>query len=373
MIPRRWGLARALFHLPETGVSEGDRLVALTFDDGPHPDHTPPILDVLARYDVPATFFVPGRRALEQQHLLRAVSDAGHTLGNHTWDHVLLEGLEPAELERQVAHTNQLVESVTGQVPRYVRPPRGRCDPQLRAFLQARGLAGVLWSVDPRDWEAPGVQAIVARTVETVTPGRILLLHDGGGPRGQTVAALPAIIEALTEVGYRFVALPQRPLRIERGHTSNIEHGRKGHVPRAIVVHTNVGTLGSTIHWFATAESGVSAHYLVGLNGRVVQFVDESDVAKHAGRVHQPSSLLVSEENPNLYTIGVEFEDGGDPESVDRPSLQYRAGSALIRAIAERWSIPLDREHVIGHREIYARKTCPGNLDVERLLREAAR
>jgi N-acetyl-anhydromuramyl-L-alanine amidase AmpD len=213
----------------------------------------------------------------------------------------------------------------------------------------------------------------VAETVKAVTPGRILLLHDGGGQRGETVAALPAIIERITEAGYGFVSLPDGPLRIERCPTPNLEHGRKGFVPRAIVVHTNVGTFGSTVNWFARAESGVSAHYMVGLNGRVVQFVDEPDVAKHAGRVHQPTSPLVSEENPNLYTIGVEFEDGGDPESIDRPSSQYRAGGTLIRAIAERWSIPLDREHVIGHREIYARKTCPGNLDIERLLREAAR
>jgi glycosyltransferase involved in cell wall biosynthesis len=108
------------------------------------------------------------------------------------------------------------------------------------------------------------------------------------------------------------------------------------------------------------------------LDGRVVQFVDEEDTARHAGRVRDPSARLAQQAgDPNLYTIGIEFEDGGDPEGVERTDAQYEAGSALIAAAARRWGIPLDREHVIGHRELFAGKSCPGNLEVERLLSEA--
>jgi glycosyltransferase involved in cell wall biosynthesis len=142
---------------------------------------------------------------------------------------------------------------------------------------------------------------------------------------------------------------------------------------RGIVVHTTVGGIDSAIAWFANPASGVSAHYLVGLDGRVVQFVAEADTARHAGRVKDPTTPLVDDDDdPNLYTIGIEFEDGGDPEGVHRPDAQYEAGGRLIGAVARRGRIPLDRDHVIGHREVFAAKSCPGNLDIERLIREAA-
>lgn len=160
-------------------------------------------------------------------------------------------------------------------------------------------------------------------------------------------------------------------MRIERRPTPHSTPGREGHVPRGVVIHTNVGSFAGTLGWFADPASGVSAHYLVGLDGRVVQFVDEEDTARHAGRVGAPTTDLVTGENPNLYTIGIEFEDGGDPHGVHRNDEQYRAGAELLRGIARRWRVPLDRRHVVGHREIYSHKTCPGNLDIERLLSEA--
>jgi N-acetylmuramoyl-L-alanine amidase len=139
------------------------------------------------------------------------------------------------------------------------------------------------------------------------------------------------------------------------------------------VVHTNDGTFAGTVGWFARPQSGVSAHYLVGLDGRVVQFVGESDTARHAGRVLHPTAALVRGDraNPNLYTIGIEFEDGGNPLGVRRTDVQYRAGALLIGRVAARWQIQLNRAHVIGHREIFAAKACPGNLDIERLIDEA--
>jgi N-acetylmuramoyl-L-alanine amidase len=117
----------------------------------------------------------------------------------------------------------------------------------------------------------------------------------------------------------------------------------------------------------------VSAHYLVGLDGRVTQFVEESDTAHHVGRVRHPTARLsdAEQESPNLYTIGIEFEDGGDPGGASRTDAQYRTGAALLERIAARWRIPLDREHVIGHREVFAAKDCPGNLDIERLIEAA--
>lgn len=157
---------------------------------------------------------------------------------------------------------------------------------------------------------------------------------------------------------------------LTRHHTPHVIPGRRGERPTGIVLHTTQGTAAGTIKWFASAESGVSAHYLVRLDGGLVQFVDEADGARHAGRVREPTTALAAGD-PNLHTIGIEFEDGGDPEGVERPAAQYRTGTMLIRAIAGRWGIPLDREHVVGHREIFAAKACPGNLEIDRLLRGA--
>jgi N-acetylmuramoyl-L-alanine amidase len=163
------------------------------------------------------------------------------------------------------------------------------------------------------------------------------------------------------------------PLRIERHFTPNYSSGREGRRPEGIVLHTTAGTWEGTLGWFAREESGVSAHYVVGRDGRVAQVVDEADTAAHAGRVLQPTAAFVAERpgNPNLYTIGIEFEDGGDPWGA-RPDDQYSIGAQLLYEVADRWSISLDREHVFGHREVFAAKDCPGSLDVDRLIREAA-
>ena len=155
---------------------------------------------------------------------------------------------------------------------------------------------------------------------------------------------------------------------IERRHAAHYERGRRGRRPTGIVLHTNVGSFDSTVHWFADPESEVSAHYLVGLDGRIAQFVDEADTARHAGRVADPTTPLFSGEDPNLHTIGIEFEDGGDPLGVTRTDRQYRTGAWLVRRLARTWAIRLDRDHVVGHRELFAGKECPGNLDVDRIV-----
>jgi N-acetyl-anhydromuramyl-L-alanine amidase AmpD len=160
-------------------------------------------------------------------------------------------------------------------------------------------------------------------------------------------------------------------VHVEQFRSPNFESGRDDVEPIAVVVHTTDGTFGSAASWFARAESRVSAHYLVTLDGRVVQLVDETDTAFHAGRQHAPTSELLRGLDPNRATIGIEFVDDGDPAAARRPDAQYRAGAEVLRAISDRWGIPLDRTHVLGHRELNARKTCPGNVDLDRLLAEA--
>jgi glycosyltransferase involved in cell wall biosynthesis len=160
----------------------------------------------------------------------------------------------------------------------------------------------------------------------------------------------------------------------ERRRSPNFDRGRGGDRARAIVFHTTDGSFESAAAWFERAESGVSAHYLVGLDGRIAQFVDEADTARHAGRIRHPTAEIARDAGAggvNPFTVGIEFEDGGDPSSVARGDAQYESGACLLAEIASRWGIPLDRAHVVGHRELFDAKACPGNLDIARLIQRA--
>lgn len=156
-------------------------------------------------------------------------------------------------------------------------------------------------------------------------------------------------------------------MRIEEKLVGNFEKGRRGRKPIAIVIHTMVGSLEGTYAWFKNPESKVSSHYGIGLDGRCWQFVKEEDTAWHAGRVYTPIWKLYDGTNPNYYTIGIENEDNGQPEA-ERTEAQYQTNASLVVEICKRWDIPIDREHIVGHREIYAKKTCPGALDVDRIV-----
>lgn len=140
-----------------------------------------------------------------------------------------------------------------------------------------------------------------------------------------------------------------------------------------VVIHTTVGTYDGTISFFQKTSSGVSAHYVISLDGDITQMVEEFESAYHAGIVDRPSAKLVTDRpglNPNVFTIGIENVDNLNPAGADR-SKQYPALIALVRDICNRFGIPIDRYHVVGHREIRASKTCPGNLDVDYIVKEA--
>jgi glycosyltransferase involved in cell wall biosynthesis len=169
------------------------------------------------------------------------------------------------------------------------------------------------------------------------------------------------------------VSSPESP-RYEQRRSPNFSEGRGADRPRGIVVHTTDGGFEAAASWFERAESGVSSHYLVGLDGRVAQFVREEDTARHAGRILRPAAGIATGaggDGVNPFTIGIEFEDAGDPLGVERSLAQYEAGARLLADVASRWRIPLDREHVVGHREVFAAKDCPGNLDIDRLIGRA--
>ena len=196
------------YRLPTATAGRG---VAVTFDDGPDPRYTPQILAILARAHTPATFFMVGRQAATHPQLVRQVAQAGQAIGGHTWNHVLLDRLPPGRVAAEVDCTDRLLAGLTGRAVRLVRPPDGAYDRRVVDLLAAQDLQLVLWTVDSRDWARPGVGRIVATVTRELGPGAIILFHDGGGDRSQTVAALPQVLGLLHARGYRAMALPTSP------------------------------------------------------------------------------------------------------------------------------------------------------------------
>lgn len=136
----------------------------------------------------------------------------------------------------------------------------------------------------------------------------------------------------------------------------------------AIVIHVMDGTLAGTDEWFKNKEAKVSAHYGVGKSGQIHQYVDEKNIAFHAGRVLGTTwgtAMANLNANPNTYTIGIEHEGKASDEWPDE---MYRASAELIADICKRHSLPIDRDHICGHREIYVAKTCPGKCDLDKLI-----
>jgi peptidoglycan-N-acetylglucosamine deacetylase len=196
---------RNLDTAPGSPYRRGQKVVALTFDDGPSPVYTLQILRILVAAGAPASFEIIGLEGAAYPGILRAENAAGMVLVNHTWTHVNLALLPARGWPAEVDRTSSLLGGVTGHPVRCLRPPYGLSDREVDAQLRARGLAELDWDVDPSDYLRPGAAVIARRVLAALHPGAIVILHDGGGNRSQTVAALPAIIRGIRAAGYQIV------------------------------------------------------------------------------------------------------------------------------------------------------------------------
>jgi peptidoglycan/xylan/chitin deacetylase (PgdA/CDA1 family) len=205
------------YEAPGTAQDPNAPVVALTFDDGPS-QYTPAILDILKQYGVQATFFEIGRQVEARADVVRRIVAEGHVLGNHTWDHAHLTKLDDARFASEVDQTTQVIERVSGQEVVCTRPPYGDANAATIAKLAAHGQTSVVWSADSRDFEKPGVAAIVHNALSGLRPGAIILMHDGGGDRSETIAALPQIIQQIRAKGYGFVTACDKRVHKPSGH-----------------------------------------------------------------------------------------------------------------------------------------------------------
>lgn len=186
------------------GPADTRRVIYLTFDDGPDPRWTPQVLRILARHNAKATFFMLGQNAAAKPGLVDRVRRDGHAVANHTWSHPQLTGLSPAGIRSQLERTSTAI----GGKDRCMRPPYGATNAHVASTVREGGRRSVLWDVDTNDWRRPGVRTIEDRVVQAAKPGAVMLMHDAGGDRSQTVGALDGALTRMSARGYTFRALP---------------------------------------------------------------------------------------------------------------------------------------------------------------------
>ena len=195
---------RALTH-----VTTEEKVVALTFDDGPHPRNTPAILDLLAEYDAKATFFVIGKNMELYGAAAKRAAEEGHELGNHTYCHPSLSGMTRRALENEILENEEIIRRITGKRSTLFRPPEGYCTRDIRVAAAEIGFSVVLWDVDTRDWAGLASEEIVDTVMKNTVPGSIILFHDYSGSNCHTVAALKEILPRLDAAGFRFVTISE--------------------------------------------------------------------------------------------------------------------------------------------------------------------
>jgi peptidoglycan/xylan/chitin deacetylase (PgdA/CDA1 family) len=189
--------------------TDGQKLVALTLDDGPDPLYTTEVLNILKRYQVKATFFVVGENVEAYPALVKQAVDAGHEIENHTYTHPDLSQVDDIGTEQEIRKTEALLDGMLGSRTKYFRPPRKLFRSETIEIAQRYGYKTVLWTICVENTNAKTPQVMAARVIGAARPGMIILAHDGRLDRSKTMLALPIIIEAFQKQGYQFVTLDE--------------------------------------------------------------------------------------------------------------------------------------------------------------------
>jgi peptidoglycan/xylan/chitin deacetylase (PgdA/CDA1 family) len=197
-----------------TGLAPSSRQLALTYDDGPNDPHTLRLLEVLAKHNVHATFFLIGSYIQQQPQIARELVQAGHVVGNHTFTHPLLIFKSESEIRQELTRCRHALQDAIGKPSNLFRPPFGGRRPATLRVARQLGLEPVMWNVTGYDWNAPPAAAIERKVAKQIRGGNVILLHDGGhkqmgADRSQTVIATDHLITRYRAEGYEFVTIPQ--------------------------------------------------------------------------------------------------------------------------------------------------------------------
>jgi peptidoglycan-N-acetylglucosamine deacetylase len=197
-----------------TGLARGAKQLALTYDDGPNDPNTLQLLDVLAKHQVHATFFLIGRYVQQRPEIAREIVKAGHVIGNHTFTHPLLTFKTADEVRRELSACRSVLQETIGQHSNLFRPPFGGRRPAVLRIARELDLEPVMWNVTGYDWNAPPSAAIEEKVAKQIRGGDVILLHDGGhkqmgADRSQTILATDRLITRYKLEGYEFLTIPQ--------------------------------------------------------------------------------------------------------------------------------------------------------------------
>lgn len=195
-------------------VAPGTKEIALTYDDGPNDPHTLRLLEVLARHNVRATFFLIGRYVRQHPEIAREIAKAGHVVGNHTFTHPLLIFRSAADVRKELSECHAALQDAIGEHSNLFRPPFGGRRPATLRIARELGLTTVMWNVTGYDWNAPPAAVIEGKVARQVRGGDVILLHDGGhkqfgADRSQTVLATDHLITRYKSEGYEFLTIPE--------------------------------------------------------------------------------------------------------------------------------------------------------------------
>lgn len=193
-----------------------EKVVALTFDDGPSSIWTPKILDELKKANVKATFFMLGKHVEEYHAIAKRVAEEGHEIGNHSYSHHIIISQKSDNLIKEIKDTEKIIQTVTGKTTIYFRPPKAWITNKERAKIESLGYKVVLWTLNSKDWVTFDDKYMVSYIIKNIQPGDIILFHDSGGAfsieggdRHETVRTIPLLIEKLQREGYRFVTISE--------------------------------------------------------------------------------------------------------------------------------------------------------------------
>ncbi|MGA8438143.1 MAG: polysaccharide deacetylase family protein [Candidatus Sulfotelmatobacter sp.] len=208
-----WPTAR-LFGRAFMGLPRGTKQLALSYDDGPNDPHTLHLLEVLAKHQVHATFFLMGSFVRRRPDIVRDLAKAGHVIGNHTFNHPLLIFQSEAEVRKELSDCRSAIHDAVGEHSHLFRPPFGGRRPGVLRLTRELGMEPIMWRVTGFDWNAPPAEVIERRVSRQIHGGDVILLHDGGhkemgADRSQTVKATDHLLKRYRDEGYEFVTIPQ--------------------------------------------------------------------------------------------------------------------------------------------------------------------
>lgn len=188
-------------------VSITQPVLAMTFDDGPHPTLTPKLLDILKERNIKCTFFVIGKNAKAYPKIIQRMLAEGHEIANHTWTHCSLTSRSDAQIRSELQQSEDALVAAANYRPHLIRPPYGAINTRIKQLMFTEfGYPTVMWSVDPQDWRRPGSSVVTSRLVNGAHPGAIMLSHDIHAP---TIQAMPSMFDQLLAKGYQFVTVSQ--------------------------------------------------------------------------------------------------------------------------------------------------------------------